>query len=208
MRLLRNFTLGVVGLLMALSALSFAAVAQAADFSSHKVAVVYFSLLHNRVHGNPDAQEGKTVGNTETIARLIAGNTGAELFSLEVVNPYPEDYDDTVDMAKAEQNDNARPALKSFPDVSGYDVVFLGYPNWWGTYPMAVATYLESGALKRKTVIPFCTHEGSRLGRSQGDLEAALPDSTVLEGYECRGSDVTDEDTPAEVKEFLNGLSL
>ncbi|HIV14906.1 MAG TPA: flavodoxin [Candidatus Avisuccinivibrio pullicola] len=208
MKSLRFFTLGAAALCMAVSTLAFSSLAQAADFSSHKVAVVYFSLLHNRVHGNPDAQEGKSVGNTETIARLIAENTGGELFALEVVNPYPEDYDATVDMARDEQNAKARPALKSLPDVSDCDVVFLGYPNWWGTYPMAVATYLDSGALKGKTVIPFCTHEGSRLGRSQGDVEAALPDSTVLDGYECRGRNVTDEGTPAEVKEFLNGLSL
>lgn len=195
------FTVGTIGTVAS-------QVANAADFSNHKVAVVTFSLLHNRVHGNPDPQEGKTVSNTEVIGNLIAEGTNADVFALHTQELYPLSYDETVDKAREEQRANARPALKEIPDVSAYDVVFIGYPNWWGTYPMAIATYLESVDLSGKTVIPFCTHEGSRLGRSQSDLENALPNSNVLEGYECRGGDTLDSDTKDEVKAFLNDLTL
>ena len=195
------FCVGSVGLLAS-------GVASAADFSNHKVAVITFSLLHNREHGNPDPQEGKTVSNTEVIGNLIAEETNADLFALHTQKLYPMSYDEIVDLAREEQRANARPALKEIPDVSAYDVIFIGYPNWWGTYPMAIATYLESVDLSGKTVIPFCTHEGSRLGRSQSDLEQALPNSKVLDGFECRGGDTLDSDTPDNVKEFLNDLTL
>ena len=93
--------------------------------------------------------------------------------------------------------------------MSSYDTVFISFPNWWGTYPMAVATFLDKVDLKGKNVIPVCTHEGSRMGRSQRDLENALPESNVLDGFEIRGGSVADDaDTKEAVTEFLNELEL
>ena len=108
--------------------------------------------------------------------------------------------DETVDMAQEEQDAQARPELQEIPDMSAYDTVFISFPNWWGTYPMAVATFLDNVDLKGKNVIPVCTHEGSRLGRSQSDLEDALPDSNVLDGFERRGGMIADD---AETKEAV-----
>lgn len=182
----------------------------AADFSSHKVAVVYYSLLHNRVGGDDFAAE-HTQGNTEKLAAEIAQQTGGKLISLTQVKKYPNDYDEAVDIAREEQSDNARPELTSVPDVSDCDVVFVCYPCWWGSYPMAYATWFDTGALAGKTVVAVTTHEGSRFGRSLRDLRAALPDSTVIEGLQMRGGtaeDISAEDLTSEVRDFLSDLEL
>ena len=181
----------------------------AADFSNHKVAVVYFTLLQNREFSSNDPQADKKAGNAEILADMIAEGTGGDLYSLKTVKKYPSDYDETVDLAQEEQDANARPELQEIPDMSSYDTVFISFPNWWGTYPMAVATFLDKVDLKGKNVIPVCTHEGSRLGRSQRDLENALPESNVLDGFERRGGSVADDaDTKEAVTEFLNDLEL
>lgn len=186
---------------------SAASTAVAADFSSHKTAVLYYTLAQNRIGGD-DWQQEHPVGNTEYLAQLIAKDTGADLFSLVQVKPYPNDYDEVTEIARAEQQQCARPELKEVPDLSAYDVVFVGYPCWWGSYPMAFATYFDTGALNGKTVIPFTTHEGSRFGHSLTDLKAALPQSKVLDGFAKRGSDAQDEDSAAEITEFLQDLEL
>lgn len=140
---------------------------------------------------------------------MIAEGTGGDLYSLKTVKKYPSDYDETVDLAQEEQDANARPELQEIPDMSSYDTVFISFPNWWGTYPMAVATFLDKVDLKGKNVIPVCTHEGSRMGRSQRDLENALPESNVLDGFERRGGSVADDaDTKEAVTEFLNELEF
>ena len=185
------------------------ATAYAADFSNHKTAVVYFTLLQNREFAANDSQADKKAGNAEILATMIADATKADLYSLKTVKKYPSDYDATVDVAQEEQDANARPELQEIPDMSAYDTVFISFPNWWGTYPMAVATFLDNVDLKGKNVIPICTHEGSRLGRSQSDLEDALPDSNVLDGFERRGGMVADDaETRDAVTEFLNALEL
>lgn len=181
--------------------------ALAADFSTNKTAVLYYSLLHNRQGGDDFAAEHK-VGITEHIADLIVQQTGADKFSLEQVDLYPNSYDETTDIALEEQKRNARPALKSVPDLSSYDVIFLGYPCWWSSYPMAFATYFDSVDLSGKTIVPFTTHGGSRFGRSIQDLKAALPGSTITEGFAVRDRDAMDEDTAEDVAEFLNELEL
>ena len=123
-------------------------------------------------------------------------------------NLYSNDYDEVTDLARTEQEEQVRPALKEVPDLSAYDVVFVGFPCWWGSYPMAFATYFETGALKGKTVVPFTTHMGSRFGHALTDLENALPDSRITEGLAIRGSDVSDSDTAEQVTEFLQELQL
>lgn len=100
-------------------------------------------------------------GNTRAVANHIKSLTGGDLFEIQVAKPYPEEYHACTEVAKKEKEDNARPALKTkVEDMSSYDVVFVGYPNWWGTTPMPILTFLESYDLSGKTVIPFCTHGG------------------------------------------------
>lgn len=130
-------------------------------------------------------------GNTKNMAEQIAAASGADIFEITPVKAYPSDYGDCVDQAKKEQQENARPALSGkVENMADYDVIFVGYPNWWGTMPMPVFTFLESYDFAGKTVIPFCTHEGSRMGRSEGDIKKILPSAEVKEGMPVRGSSV------------------
>lgn len=146
-------------------------------------------------------------GNTETIANMIAEQTGGELFKVETVTPYPDDYNETVDIAREEQDNDARPELSTHvEDMSQYDVIYLGYPNWWGTMPQAMFTFLEEYDFSGKTIIPFCTHGGSALGRSEGDIADLVPDATLLEGLAVSGSRV--DSAQGTVEEWLNSLEI
>jgi flavodoxin len=127
-------------------------------------------------------------GNTREMAKQIQQQTGGNLFEITTVKAYSKDYDECVAEAKKEQQDNARPALATeIKDMAAYDVIFVGYPNCWGTMPMALFSFLEKYDLNGKTVIPFCTHGGGRWGRSMGDLKKLCPKATVLEGLAISG---------------------
>ena len=129
-------------------------------------------------------------GNTEILAEAIASDLGAELFKIETVEPYPTDYFATTDQAKRELRENARPAIQGpLPNMEGVDAIVLGYPNWWGTMPMAVKTFLDGCDLTGVTIAPLCTNEGSGLGNSMGDLRRTYPAANVVEGLSVRGTD-------------------
>jgi len=131
------------------------------------------------------------VGNTEVMARMIQEMTKGELFHIEAVNAYPADYTKTTEVAQAELRTSARPKLtRQVEKMDSYNLIFLGYPNWWGTMPMPVFTFLEHYDFSKKTIAPFCTHEGSGLGRSVSDIRKTCPQSEVLEGLAIRGGDV------------------
>ena len=117
-------------------------------------------------------------GNTREVARQIAGVSGGELFEIIPVTPYPSDYQTVVDQAKKEIAAGVRPALKSRVDS----------PCWWATVAPPVATFLASYDLAGKTVVPFMTHEGSRMGHSEADIRKLCPQSTVPDGLPVRGS--------------------
>lgn len=148
-------------------------------------------------------------GNTHVIAEIIAELTGAEMFKIETVTPYPESYSETTDIAKREQDENARPELSTHVEnMDEHDIILLGYPNWWGTMPMAVFTFLEEYDFAGKTVIPFCTHEGSGLGRSERDLASLLPEVTLMDGLAIRGSNVNSDQARQSVSDWLSGQGL
>lgn len=131
------------------------------------------------------------VGNTAVVARMIQELTKGDLFQIETVQPYPTDYTETTEVAQQEKRANARPALASqVENMDAYDVIFLGYPNWWGTMPMAVWTFLEAYDFSGKTLIPFCTHEGSRIGLSEQDIATLCPQAALLKGLAIYGSRV------------------
>ena len=122
---------------------------------------------------------------------MIRDLTGSELFHIEPLNVYPADYTETTEVAKEELRVRARPELAHrLESIDRYDRIFLGYPNWWGTAPMPVFTFLEECGPKEKTIAPFCTHEGSGLGHSVADIRRACPHSTVLDGLAIRGAEV------------------
>ncbi|WP_026525301.1 flavodoxin [Butyrivibrio sp. MB2005] len=149
-------------------------------------------------------------GNTAIVAEMIAEKTGGDLFEiLPKEDYYPYTYDELTDVAKQEQNDNARPEYKDdLPDLSGYDTVFIGAPVWWGDWPMIMYTVFENNDFAGKTLIPFSTHEGSGLSGFDRKLLSACPDSTVLDGLAVRGNDAqNDQESVREaVETWVSGL--
>src|SRR5512139_1369531 len=154
---------------------------------SGKVLIAYFS----RAGENYNVGYLK-VGNTAVMAGYIHERlSGSDIFEIEPVVPYPDKYDECTEVAKKEQRENARPAVKTqIADINKYDVIYIGYPIWWGTMPQIMFTFLEEYNLSGKTIIPFCTHEGSSFGRSVDVLKKKCPKSNFLNGLAVRGSDV------------------
>lgn len=131
------------------------------------------------------------VGNTERAAKMLSQITGADLFKIDPVKAYAKDYNTCIEEARADQQNQARPELKRYLDnIDQYDTIYLGYPNYWGTMPMAVFTFLERYDFSGKRIKPFCTHEGSGLGRSENDLKKICPKAIVEQGLAIVGSRV------------------
>ena len=144
-------------------------------------------------------------GNTEIAAGIIEKLTGAETFKLEQVQPYAKDYNTCIAQAQSDQKRNARPELKKYPDsLEKYDVIYLGYPNYWNTMPMAVFTFLEHFDFTGKEVRPFCTHEGSGMGNSVSDIRKLCPDADVSQGLAIRGGSV--KNSEKEIKKWLEEM--
>lgn len=142
------------------------------------------------------------VGNTEIAAGFLRELTGADLFKIQQAKPYPTGYNDCTEQANADRRSNARPALKEWPDsIDGYDVIYLGYPNYWGTMPMAVFTFLEHFDFSGKVIRPFCTHEGSGMGNSLADIKRLCPKAIVESGLAIYGSRVNK--AKSEVERWL-----
>lgn len=128
-------------------------------------------------------------GNTRGIARLLQQKIGGELVEIEPVTPYSEDYNTCLEQAKRDQERAVRPELKTrIADMSRYNTIFLGYPNWWATIPMPIASFLEQYDLSGKTVVPFVSHGGGRLGQSVTDIAKLCPASRILEALSVRYS--------------------
>ena len=143
------------------------------------------------------------IGNTEVAAGMIRELTGADLFKIEQVKPYSKGYNDCIEEAKEDQQNHARPVLVSCPDsIDEYDTIYLGFPNYWSTMPMAVFTFLEHYDFSGKVIKPFCTHEGSGMGRSVSDIKALCPGAVVGDGLAIFGSRV--ERAKADIERWVN----
>lgn len=155
---------------------------------ANKLIAFYSRADENYVNGQIRTLE---TGNTEIAAGMIADMTGADLFRIEQKEPYAKDYNECIAQAQEDQRSNARPELTSYPDsIDEYDVIYLGYPNYWSTMPMAVFTFLEHYDFSGKVIKPFCTHEGSGMGRSVDDIRKLCPDADVREGLAIHGASV------------------
>ena len=130
-------------------------------------------------------------GNTRVIANQIQELTGADMYQIETVKPYSSNYNTCVEEAKVEKAANARPAIKApVENMEQYDYIFIGYPNWWGTMPMAVLTFIESYKLTGKTLIPFCTHGGGGVQQCFKDFKTHTANYQTIDGFLCNGSSV------------------
>ncbi|MDE5939980.1 MAG: flavodoxin [Lachnospiraceae bacterium] len=158
--------------------------AENTDTNETKILVAYFSRTGEN-YGVGYIEKG----NTHIIADMIAEQTGGDTFEIRTVTPYPDEYDECTEAAKQEQDENARPELaESVEGMEDYDVIFLGFSNWWGDMPMAVYTFLESCDFSGKTIVPFCTHEGSGLSSTESSIADSCPNAEVLDGLAIRGS--------------------
>ena len=187
-----------------------------ADASDSRILVSYFSRVG--VTPFPDGvdavtsasinvRDGELVGNMQYLAEFIVEETGADLHQIITEKEYPIDYRNTTDLASEEQSSGERPALASHVEnMEQYDVIFLGYPNWWGTLPQAVVSFLEEYDFEGKTIIPFCSHGGSRLGGGPADIQELCPGAALLDGLAVSGSAVAD--AREDVAAWLEGLDL
>ena len=169
-----------------------------------KILVVYFSRTGEQYRVGVIEK-----GNTEILAEIIAEKVNADLFEVEPLNDtYPMTYNELTDVAKKEQNENARPEYKKGIDVSEYDTIFIGAPCWWGDWPMIMYTFFENEDLSGKTLIPFNTHEGSGLSGFDRKLQSACKDSAVKEGLAIRGEDCQNNknDVSNKVDNWLRDL--
>lgn len=129
-------------------------------------------------------------GSTRAIAAEAARLTGAETFQVVPAKLYPSGYNETVDIAKKEQADNARPALKELkaPRLADYDTVIIATPNWWGSLPMPVMTFLDANDLSGKKVLQIVSNGGGGVQRCAADLKKAAPKASFTEPYVVTGS--------------------
>ncbi len=179
-----------------------------------KVLVVYFSMPETAKTRNLSREEenslivvnGQALGNTQYAAQLIQKETGGDIFRLTPQRAYPTEHRTLVALARREKDQNARPPLASLPEkLDSYDVVFIGYPNWWADMPMVLYTFLESVNLQGKTIVPFVTHGGSGFSGSIGAIARLQPKARVLSGgYSVYRDDMEDcaEDVPAWLKKL------
>ncbi|MBR2179241.1 MAG: flavodoxin [Selenomonadaceae bacterium] len=178
----------------------------AAAMSQGKVLVAYFSRIGN------EYSVGKiTKGNTAIIADIIAKETNADLFEIKPAKPYPSDYDECTKIASKEKAVKARPEIVGkVENLQEYDIIFIGYPIWWGDMPMAVYTFLESYDFSGKKIVPFCTHGGSGLSSTDQAITLACPNSKILQGFAIRGAVAQNKtnEAKATVQKWLSSIDL
>ena len=136
-------------------------------------------------------------GVTAKVAEKMAKAAGADLFEIAPSQPYTKadlNWMDKRSRSTLEMKDRScRPAMAAKPDVSGYDVILVGFPVWWYREPSIIDTFMESADFTGKTVVPFCTSGGSGLGDSAKNLQALAPGARVLEGKRFSASASSDE---------------
>ena len=135
-------------------------------------------------------------GNTEIVAEFIQKAVGGDLFEVDTVKPYAADYYACTDEAQKELRANARPEIKGYiEDISKYDTIFIGYPNWWGQMPMCMCTFLEHYDLAGKKIVPFCTNEGSGMGSSERQLKTVCKGANVVSGLSVHGAEAAQSES-------------
>ena len=184
--------------------------------SGGRILIAYFSRVGNTVwdegvdvvaSASLNLQNGDYVGNAEVLAKMAQQATGGDLFLIQTVEPYPSDYRQTTDKASVEQSQKARPALSSHVEnMENYDTIILIYPNWWGTLPQPLFTFLEEYDFSGKTILPLCTHAGSRMGSSERDIRSLCPDATLGSGLAVSGSSVNS--ARSDVEKWLKNAGL
>lgn len=146
-------------------------------------------------------------GNTKNVAEAIQAQTDSDIFEIVPTVPYSDDYDTVVNFAQEEQRNNARPAIsENIENIEQYDIIYVGFPNWWGDMPMILYTFFDTYDLSGKTVALFCTSGGSGLSNTVNEVKSLEPDATVTEGLHIGSGSASAPD--ALVTEWLNRIGV
>ena len=174
--------------------------------TNEKNLVVYFSMPDN-VDDSTVVIGGETLGNTQYMAYVIEETVDADIFRIEPETPYPTDHDTLVDLAKEEQNNNARPKIKdTIENFDTYENIFVGYPNWWGDMPMILYSFFDEYDFSGKTIIPFNTHGGSGFSGTISTIKELEPNAKVLEGKSISRNDI--QDAEQEIIDWVKSLGF
>ena len=169
------------------------------------VLVAFFSRADENYFGG--AMRYVEVGNTEIVCGKISELIEADIFKIEMKNPYAKEYMTCIEEAKKDLRENARPELVSMlENIDSYDTIILAYPNYWGTIPMAVATFLENFDFSGKTILPLCTNEGSGMGSSENDIRKYAKGASLKKGLPISGSQAANSKSAVEKWLKSNGI--
>ena len=180
-----------------------------------RILVTYFSMPETTNPNNMTTEEdnsvvvinGQVLGNTQYMAQVIQETTGADIFRIEPVTPYPTDHSTLVSLASQEQSGSARPAIQGrVNNMDDYDVIFVGYPIWWSDMPMIMYTFFEQYDLSGKTVIPFSTHGGSSFAGTPTTIQRLEPEAKMLDGLTISRNNI--QDARQQIVDWVNGLAL
>lgn len=164
---------------------------EAAAETTSKSLVVYFSWS----------------GNTENVAKSIQAQTNSDLFEIVPKTPYSDDYNTVVDLAQEEQKNNARPEIADVVEnIDQYDMIYIGFPNWWGDMPMILYTFFDTYDLSGKTIAPFCTSGGSGLSNTVNEMKELEPNATVTNGLHIGSAASSNPDDA--VSQWLNEIGF
>ena len=170
-----------------------------------KTLIAYFSRADENYFGG--AMRYVKVGNTEIVCNLMQELIDADSFKIEMKEPYSPVYMTCIEEAKKDLRAGTRPELVALPEsIDGYDTVVLAYPNYWGTMPMAVFTFLEAFDFSGKTILPLCTNEGSGMGGSEREIQKTCPNANLKKGLSITGSQAANSKSSVERWLKANGL--
>ena len=170
-----------------------------------KTLIAFFSRADENYFGG--AMRYVKVGNTEIVVNKMKEMIDADTFKIEMKNPYSPVYMTCIEEAKKDLRAKARPELVSMPaSIDEYDTVILAYPNYWGTMPMAVYTFLENFDFSGKTILPLCTNEGSGMGSSEREIRKTCPGADVKRGLPVTGSTAANSKSSVERWLKANGM--
>ena len=170
-----------------------------------KTLIAFYSRADENYFGG--AMRYVKVGNTETVCSIMKDLISADTFKIEMKDPYSPVYMTCIEEAKKDLRAKARPELVSMPEsIEEYDTIVLAYPNYWGTMPMAVATFLERYDFTGKTILPLCTNEGSGMGSSERDVRRSAPGAEVKKGLSILGSAAAE--SKEQVRRWLSANGL
>ena len=170
-----------------------------------KTLIAFFSRADENYFGG--AMRYVKVGNTEIVCGLMKDMIPADTFKIEMKHPYSPVYMTCIEQAKVDLREKARPELVSYPDsIDEYETIILAYPNYWGTMPMAVFTFLEKYDFTGKTILPLCTNEGSGMGSSERDIRKCAPGAEVKKGLSITGSHASG--SKADLQRWLSSNGL